>query len=53
MDLAAKGLADRVQVPLISRADFDTVLERARPTVSADDLDVHERFTQEFGQEGI
>lgn len=53
MDLAAKGFADRVQVPLISRADFETVLERARPTVSKDDLEVHDRFTAEFGQEGV
>lgn len=38
--------------PPISRADFDKVLARQRPTVSKSDLDVHERFTKEFGEEG-
>lgn len=38
--------------PPISRSDFDKVLSRQRPTVSKADLDVHERFTNEFGEEG-
>lgn len=38
--------------PPISRTDFDKVLARQRPTVSKADLDVHERFTKEFGEEG-
>ncbi len=53
MQLAAEGKADKVKVPLISKSDFDAVLERARPTVGADDLEVHEKFTAEFGQEGV
>ena len=38
--------------PLITRADFDKVLARQKPTVSKADLEVHERFTKEFGEEG-
>ncbi|MBA0731566.1 hypothetical protein Golax_025717, partial [Gossypium laxum] len=37
--------------PPISRSDFDKVLARQRPTVSKGDLEVHERFTKEFGEE--
>lgn len=37
---------------MITRGDFDRVLLRARPTVSATDLEVHERFTREFGEKG-
>ncbi|KHN27632.1 Vacuolar protein sorting-associated protein 4A [Glycine soja] len=51
-DLAAKGLASKILPPPISRTDFDKVLARQRPTVSKSDLDVHERFTKEFGEEG-
>ncbi|PHT42747.1 DNA replication licensing factor MCM3 -like protein 1 [Capsicum baccatum] len=39
--------------PLISKTNFDKVLARQRPTVSKLDLDVHERFTKEFGEEGL
>jgi vacuolar protein-sorting-associated protein 4 len=28
------------------------VLLRARPTVAAADLELHEKFTREFGEEG-
>lgn len=38
--------------PPITKNDFDKVLARQRPTVSKSDLEVHERFTQEFGEEG-
>ncbi|KAG6475167.1 hypothetical protein ZIOFF_064385 [Zingiber officinale] len=51
-DLAAKGLADKILPPSITRTDFDKVLARQRPTVSKADLEVHERFTKEFGEEG-
>ncbi|KAF9598059.1 hypothetical protein IFM89_024046 [Coptis chinensis] len=51
-DLAAKGLAAQILPPPISRSDFDKVLARQRPTVSKTDLEVHERFTKEFGEEG-
>ncbi|KAL1168529.1 hypothetical protein V6Z11_A05G088400 [Gossypium hirsutum] len=51
-ELAAKGLAAQVLPPPISRSDFDKVLARQRPTVSKADLEVHERFTNEFGEEG-
>ncbi|CAN4098981.1 unnamed protein product [Withania somnifera] len=51
-ELAAKGLASKIIPPPISKTDFDKVLARQRPTVSKSDLDVHERFTKEFGEEG-
>uniref|UniRef100_A0A2N9ITZ6 Subtilisin-like protease fibronectin type-III domain-containing protein n=1 Tax=Fagus sylvatica TaxID=28930 RepID=A0A2N9ITZ6_FAGSY len=62
-ELAAQGLASKVKSvvrrfycleilpPPISKADFDKVLARQRPTVSKSDLEVHERFTKEFGEE--
>ncbi|KAL3752339.1 hypothetical protein ACJRO7_013056 [Eucalyptus globulus] len=51
-DLAADGQAAKIIPPPISRTDFDKVLARQRPTVSKADLEVHERFTKEFGEEG-
>ncbi|XP_052204931.1 protein SUPPRESSOR OF K(+) TRANSPORT GROWTH DEFECT 1 [Diospyros lotus] len=51
-DLAAKGLASKIIPPPISKVDFDKVLARQKPTVSKADLEVHERFTREFGEEG-
>ncbi|KAF1859678.1 hypothetical protein Lal_00010262 [Lupinus albus] len=51
-DLAAQGLASKILPPPITRTDFDKVLARQRPTVSKGDLEVHERFTKEFGEEG-
>lgn len=51
-DLAAKGLASKITPPPISKTNFDKVLARQRPTVSKGDLEVHERFTKEFGEEG-
>ncbi|XP_019181839.1 PREDICTED: protein SUPPRESSOR OF K(+) TRANSPORT GROWTH DEFECT 1-like [Ipomoea nil] len=51
-ELAAKGLASKVTPPPITRRDFDKVLAKQKPTVSKSDLEVHERFTREFGEEG-
>uniref|UniRef100_A0A2P2LQC0 Vacuolar protein sorting-associated protein VPS4 n=1 Tax=Rhizophora mucronata TaxID=61149 RepID=A0A2P2LQC0_RHIMU len=51
-ELAAQGLAAKILPPPITKTDFDKVLARQRPTVSKADLDVHERFTSEFGEEG-
>lgn len=51
-DLAAEGLAAKIVPPPIARTDFEKVLSRQRPTVSKSDLEVHERFTKEFGEEG-
>ncbi|XP_068637164.1 protein SUPPRESSOR OF K(+) TRANSPORT GROWTH DEFECT 1 [Aristolochia californica] len=51
-ELAADGHASKILPPPISRADFDKVLSRQRPTVSKSDLEVQERFTKEFGEEG-
>ncbi|GFZ12669.1 AAA-type ATPase family protein [Actinidia rufa] len=50
-DLAAKGLASQIIPPPISKIDFDKVIARQRPTVSKSDLEVHDRFTKEFGEE--
>ncbi|KAH9302732.1 hypothetical protein KI387_014315 [Taxus chinensis] len=51
-ELAVKGLASKILPPPIAKTDFDKVLARQRPTVSKKDLEVHERFTKEFGEEG-
>ncbi|XP_019246608.1 PREDICTED: protein SUPPRESSOR OF K(+) TRANSPORT GROWTH DEFECT 1-like isoform X2 [Nicotiana attenuata] len=51
-ELAAKGLASQIIPPPITKTDFDKVLARQRPTVSKSDLEVHDRFTKEFGEEG-
>ncbi|GAU45037.1 hypothetical protein TSUD_107320 [Trifolium subterraneum] len=51
-DLATKGLASQILPPPITRTDFEKVLARQRPTVSKTDLEVHEKFTKEFGEEG-
>ncbi|KAM3732990.1 hypothetical protein ACB098_11G100700 [Castanea mollissima] len=51
-ELDAQGLASKIQPPPITRADFDKVLARQKPTVSKANLEVHERFTEEFGEEG-
>ncbi|KAG5577988.1 hypothetical protein H5410_058122 [Solanum commersonii] len=51
-ELDAKGLASQIIPPPITKTDFDKVLARQRPTVSKSDLEVHDRFTKEFGEEG-
>jgi SpoVK/Ycf46/Vps4 family AAA+-type ATPase len=43
----------QVLVPPIVITDFYASLERARPTVSKDDLIRYEQFTKEFGEEGV
>uniref|UniRef100_A0A7S1SHI6 Spastin/Vps4 C-terminal domain-containing protein n=1 Tax=Tetraselmis chuii TaxID=63592 RepID=A0A7S1SHI6_9CHLO len=50
--LAAEGKAHLVHTPLITIRDFDRACERARPTVSEADLGIHQKFTDEFGEEG-
>lgn len=50
---ATNDQADKVLVPSITRADFQASLHRARPTVSPDDLALYEKFTSEFGEEGV
>ncbi|GAA0160289.1 non-motor microtubule binding protein [Lithospermum erythrorhizon] len=51
-ELEARGLASKIIPPPINRRDFDKVLAKQKPTVSKSDLEVHERFTKEFGEEG-
>ncbi|KAM7526790.1 hypothetical protein LguiA_016692 [Lonicera macranthoides] len=51
-ELAEQGLASQIIPPPITRTDFDKVLAKQKPTVSTTDLQVHERFTKEFGEEG-
>lgn len=51
-ELASQGLASKIIPPPIGRTDFDKVLAKQKPTVSKGDLEVHERFTKEFGEEG-
>ena len=50
--LADKGYAAQVHPPKITKNDFVKVLLKARPTVAKADLEVHEKFTAEFGEEG-
>lgn len=50
--LASLGYASQVHPPHITVNDFRKVLLKARPTVAKSDLDEHERFTKEFGEEG-
>ncbi|KAG6552254.1 hypothetical protein Mapa_006104 [Marchantia paleacea] len=51
-ELAAKGLGSQILPPPIEKSDFDKVIARQRPTVSKQDLEIQERFTREFGEEG-
>ncbi|GBG84634.1 hypothetical protein CBR_g38916 [Chara braunii] len=51
-DLYKQGKGDLILPPPIVKSDFLKVLARQRPTVSKSDLEVHERFTKEFGEEG-
>lgn len=48
---ADNNLADKVMPPKITMRDFEKVLTRARPTVSKNDLEIFEKFTEEFGEE--
>ncbi|KAH9550633.1 hypothetical protein CY35_10G081700 [Sphagnum magellanicum] len=52
IELASAGLAAQILPPPIMKGDFDKVLAKQRPTVSKGDLEVQERFTREFGEEG-
>lgn len=51
-ELADKGLAGKVATPCVTMRDFEKALLKARPTVSAKDIEVQEKFTSEFGEEG-
>ncbi|XP_024029230.1 protein SUPPRESSOR OF K(+) TRANSPORT GROWTH DEFECT 1 isoform X1 [Morus notabilis] len=51
-ELDAQGLGSKILPPRIKRSDFAKVFSRQKPTVSKADLEVHERFTKEFGEEG-
>lgn len=48
-ELNAQGLGFKIQLPPNTRADFDKMLARQKPTVSEADLEVHKRFNMEFG----
>lgn len=50
--LIDQGRNSEVQPPAITKSMFTKVLSRAKPTVSKDDLEVFDRFTSEFGEEG-
>ncbi|MED6222378.1 Vacuolar protein sorting-associated protein 4B [Stylosanthes scabra] len=51
-DLASKGLSSKILPPPVTRTDFEKIFAGKRPTVSEADLEAHERFTKEFGEEG-
>ncbi|KAI7980576.1 Protein SUPPRESSOR OF K(+) TRANSPORT GROWTH DEFECT 1 [Camellia lanceoleosa] len=44
--------SDDILPPLITRSNFDKVLLKQKPTVSKADLEMDERSTKEFGDEG-
>ncbi|CAK9865185.1 unnamed protein product [Sphagnum jensenii] len=52
VDLASEGLAAKILPPPITKSDFVKILAKQKPTVSKSDLEIQERFTQEFGEEG-
>ncbi|CAI9096222.1 OLC1v1032310C1 [Oldenlandia corymbosa var. corymbosa] len=51
-ELAGKGLAAKITLPPLSKMDFYKIMARQKPTVSKSDLEMHERFTKEFGEDG-
>ena len=51
-ELADQGLAGKVATPCVTMRDFEKALLKARPTVSSKDIEVQEKFTSEFGEEG-
>lgn len=53
MWFGTNNFADKVLVPPITVSDFHASLQRARPTVSQGDLERYEKFTAEFGEEGV
>lgn len=40
-------------MPPITRADFESSMYRARPTVGKEDLAKYEKFTADYGEEGV
>jgi len=52
VDLASEGLAAKILPPPITKSDFVKILAKQKPTVSKSDLEIQERFTREFGEEG-
>jgi vacuolar protein-sorting-associated protein 4 len=52
VDLASEGLAAKILPPPITKSDFEKILAKQKPTVSKSDLEIQERFTREFGEEG-
>jgi vacuolar protein-sorting-associated protein 4 len=43
---------EKLNPPIMTKADFIKALKTTRPTVSKSDLKIFENFTEEFGQEG-
>ena len=47
------GIDDlQIQLPPNTKADFDSVLEKQKPTVSKAEIDACEEFTKDFGIDG-
>uniref|UniRef100_A0A095CAS1 Vacuolar protein sorting-associated protein 4B n=1 Tax=Schistosoma haematobium TaxID=6185 RepID=A0A095CAS1_SCHHA len=44
--------SDKLREPPVAMHDMLSSLERNKPTVNAEDLAKHRKFTDEFGQEG-
>ena len=45
--------SDKLQEPPLQLKDFIKAVKGARPTVSADDLNRNQDWTNEFGSEGV
>jgi vacuolar protein-sorting-associated protein 4 len=48
MDITAEELLE----PELTLRDFERAVANGRPSVNAADLDMHRKFTEDFGQEG-
>ena len=47
------GIDDlQIQLPPNTKADFDSALEKQKPTVSKAEIDACEKFTKDFGIDG-
>ena len=44
--------SDQLLEPMLGMTDFLKAVKSVRPTVSADDVVEHAKFTMEFGSEG-
>ncbi|XP_044983788.1 protein SUPPRESSOR OF K(+) TRANSPORT GROWTH DEFECT 1-like [Hordeum vulgare subsp. vulgare] len=51
-ELAMEGFASRIVAPAVLRMDLQDVIARHSPSVSVEELEQYERFSEEFGKQG-